>query len=287
MSSQAKCKFTFSPLKLFSKLYKMYNYAFLLESVEGPKKLARYSFIGFDPEVSIKIKNDKAEVSKSKTGEKFQARTNSPLNFIKKTMKPYQTLDKTYRFIGGAVGYVSYDIIRGWEKIPCHAKDDLEFPDIEMGLYNDGIIFDHSERRMIYYYLNRNRFSELNEILIDNYDDEEELFYASKRLNITQEKFEDIVEKAKEYIYSGDIFQVVLSKRYEFNVKGSLIGFYWNLRRINPSPYMYFIKMRDRQIVGSSPEMLVRVENEIVETFPIAGTRPRKKGKAQNAALVK
>lgn len=284
---QIKRKFTFLPLKLFSKLYKIHNYAFLLESVEGPRKLARYSFIGFNPEITIKIKNGKAEVFKGETGEKFQARTNLPLNFIKKTMKPYQTLDKTYRFIGGAVGYISYDIIRNWEKIPRHTKDDLAFPDIEMGLYNDGVIFDHSENKMIYYYLNRNRFAELNEILSDDYDGEEELFYTSKRLNISQEKFESSVEKAKEYIYSGDIFQVVLSKRHEFNLKGSLIGFYGNLRRINPSPYMYFLKMDDRQIVGSSPEMLVRVENGIVETFPIAGTRPRKKRSAENTALVK
>jgi anthranilate synthase component 1 len=103
----------------------------------------------------------------------------------------------------------------------------------------------------------------------------EPLSFSSLRVNIGKEQFEEIVAKSKEYIASGDVFQVVLSRRFEFNFDGSLTSFYMALRGINPSPYMYFLKMGERQIVGSSPEMLVRVENEAVETFPIAGMRPR------------
>ncbi len=287
INPQLRRKFPLSPLKLFSKLYKMNHYAFILESVEGPRKLARYSFLGFNPEVIIKIKDRKAEVIKKETGERFQARTESPLNFIRKFMTQYKTTNRTARFVGGAVGYISYDIIRQWENIPSKAKDDLAFPDVEMGLYTEGIIFDHSENKILYHYQNRNRLSELDEILSYNDENEEKIIFTPHQLNFSQKKFENSVEKAKEYIFSGDIFQVVLSKRFEFNVNGSLIKFYKNLRKINPSPYMYYLKMGERQIIGSSPEMLARVENGIVETFPIAGTRPRKKEKPENTSLVK
>ncbi|MEM3551291.1 MAG: anthranilate synthase component I family protein, partial [Candidatus Bathyarchaeia archaeon] len=111
--------------------------------------------------------------------------------------------------------------------------------------------------------------------------------YSEPKVNIAKENFEKIVAKAKGYIAAGDIFQVVLSKRYGFKFRGSLIPFYRVLRKINPSPYMYFLKMDGRQIVGSSPEMLVRVENGWIETFPIAGTRPRVKDEAKNRALRK
>ena len=113
----------------------------------------------------------------------------------------------------------------------------------------------------------------------------EALSYSQPRTNITKKAHENAVERAKEYVTSGDIFQVVLSKRIQFNVKGDLTSFYRNLREINPSPYMYFLKNGDRKIVGSSPEMLVRVENRMVETFPIAGTKPHVKNPAENKRL--
>jgi anthranilate synthase component 1 len=102
----------------------------------------------------------------------------------------------------------------------------------------------------------------------------EALACSTPKVNVEKTSFEKAVEKAKNYVAAGDIFQVVLSKRYEFRIKGDLIAFYSALREINPSPYMYFLKAGDKQIVGSSPEMLARVDNQTVETFPIAGTRP-------------
>jgi len=107
------------------------------------------------------------------------------------------------------------------------------------------------------------------------------------KINISKDQFERAVKTAKDYVTAGDIFQVVLSKRYDFQIKGNLIGFYRNLRKINPSPYMYFLKFGAHQIVGSSPEMLVRVENRTVETFPIAGTRPHVKNPEENKRLTK
>jgi anthranilate synthase component 1 len=145
-------------------------------------------------------------------------------------------------------------------------------------------VFDHRQRRAFYYYSSANRLAEV-ERLIKQPSDSETLEYDQPKVNITKKRFEKAVEKAKEYIVSGDIFQAVLSKRYEFRVKGDLMAFYRALREINPSPYMYFFKAGDRQIVGSSPEMLVRVDNRVVETFPIAGTRPCVENPDENSRL--
>ncbi len=157
---------------------------------------------------------------------------------------------------------------------------------MQLGFFDDGIVFDHRQRRALYYYSNNNRLAEV-ERLIKQPSELEALAYNQLKVNVTKKRFEKAVEKAKEYVVSGDIFQVVLSKRYEFNVKGNLLAFYRSLRDINPSPYMYFFKAGDRQIVGSSPEMLVRVDSRVVETFPIAGTRPCVKKPSENRRLAK
>jgi anthranilate synthase component 1 len=208
------------------------------------------------------------------------------MQVIKKILKAKMAQDEKFRFVGGAVGYVSYDAIRYWEKLPQKATDDLNFPDAQMGIFDDGIVFDHRRRRAYYYCSGDNRFSDV-ERLITQPSDAETLAYSQPKVNVTKKHFEKAVEKAKEYVASGDIFQVVLSKRYDFRVKGDLIAFYRSLRMINPSPYMYFLKMGERQIVGSSPEMLARVDNRVVETFPIAGTRPCAEKPSENRRLAK
>jgi anthranilate synthase component 1 len=145
---------------------------------------------------------------------------------------------------------------------------------VELAIYNDGLLFDHRKGEVYYYHYGVDR-TRMVEELIRAEPQNEPLSFSGLRSNVGKERFEEIVARSKEYIASGDIFQVVLSRRFEFNFRGSLIHFYKALRKINPSPYMYFLKMGDRQIVGSSPEMLVRVEGGVVETYPIAGTRPR------------
>jgi anthranilate synthase component 1 len=147
-------------------------------------------------------------------------------------------------------------------------------------------VFDHRQKRAFYYYSSYNRFAEV-EGLTAQPGDSEALTYDPPKVNVTKNRFEEAVEKAKEYIVSGDIFQVVLSKRYDFRVKGNLMAFYRSLRKINPSPYMYFLKAGDKQIVGSSPELLVRVDNRVVETFPIAGTRPSVENQGANRQMAK
>jgi anthranilate synthase component I len=153
-----------------------------------------------------------------------------------------------------------------------------------MGIFDDGFIFNHLEKQAFYYYRDENRLGEVEELLKQP-SDSETLSSTQPKVNTRKELFEKSVEKAKEYVTSGDIFQVVLSKRYQFQLKGSLIPFYESLRTINPSPYMYYLKFGERQIVGSSPEMLVRVDNRMIETFPIAGTKPVAENPKENARL--
>ncbi len=252
--------------------------------MEGPKKLAQFSFIGFNPKKTIQIKNGTAKIHNELTGEEHKEKTNDPLTIIQNHLKERVTANKEFRFAGGAVGYISYDAVRYWEKLPSTKKDDLNFPDIEMGIFDDGIVFDHRQKRTYYYYYSKNRFPEIEQILKQPTNNET-LSFKQPKVNTPQKHYEQAVEKAKEYVTQGDIFQVVLSKRYDFHAKGDLTGFYSALRTINPSPYMYFFKTGNRQIVGSSPEMLVRVDNNTVETFPIAGTRPNVANPAENRRL--
>lgn len=200
-------------------------------------------------------------------------KTSDPLYIIKDLMGVLQPYDGYFRYIGGAVGYVSYDAIRYWEKLPNTSVDDLGFPDVEMGIYSDGIIFDHLNNEAFYFYRDNDRYYEITR-KINREPVIPDFLYSTPKVNIERNRYDKIVDRAKKYIFSGDILQVVLSKRYSSNFVGGFQRFYLNLRRINPSPYMYFLKMKDRFIIGSSPETLVRVENRLIETYPIAGTRP-------------
>ena len=177
------------------------------------------------------------------------------------------------RLIGGLVGFISYDIVRHWENI-SDKYTELNYADFQFGLFNEGIIFDHEKERVYYYHSGDNNLKEVLELL----NTEREIGtidYTEPISNINKERFENNVDVAKEYVRSGDIFQVVLSRKYEFNISGDLLSIYKSLRMINPSPYMYYFKSNDLNIIGASPEMLVRVTDNQIETFPIAGTRPR------------
>ena len=177
------------------------------------------------------------------------------------------------RLIGGLVGFISYDIVRHWENI-SDKYTELNYADFQFGLFNEGIIFDHEKERAYYYHSGDNNLKEVLELL----STEREIGtidYTEPISNINKERFENNVDIAKEYVRSGDIFQVVLSRKYEFDISGDLLSIYKSLRMINPSPYMYYFKSNDLNIIGASPEMLVRVTDNQIETFPIAGTRPR------------
>jgi anthranilate synthase component 1 len=240
--------------------------------------------MGFDQKTTIQITSVKAQITNNKTQETTTETTSDPLHLIEKLVKKEAVQNSQFRFVGGAVGYISYDAVRYWEKLPEKSPVDQDFPDLEMGIFDDGFIFNHIEKQAFYYYRQENRLSEVEELL-GQPSDCESLSYTQPKVNIKKEQYEKAVEKAKEYVTAGDIFQVVLSKRYQFQFKGSLIPFYQSLRTINPSPYMYYIKFGEQQIVGSSPEMLVRIDNRMVETFPIAGTKPVSENPQENNRL--
>jgi anthranilate synthase component 1 len=232
------------------------------------------------------VKNGISITKNEETGEEEKQSIQNPLQIIKQLVAKRVSANKEFRFTGGAVGYISYDAVRYWEKLPNTATDGLGFPDVEMGIFDDGIVFDHKQKRAYYYYYKQNRLPQILELLKQPSEEENLITYQPKA-NMTQKHFEQAVETAKEYITKGDIFQVVLSKRYDFKIEGDLVPFYRALRSINPSPYMYYFKSGTRQIVGSSPEMLVRIENRTVETFPIAGTRPHVISAKENKKLAK
>jgi len=248
--------------------------------------MAEYSFLGYDPASTIKVKNHKVIFKNRGDGDEVEMESRDPLALLKKIIGAKKVGSGGFRFLGGAVGYLSYDAVRYWEKLPETAFDDLNFPDIEVDIYEDGIIFDHINRKTFYYYYDKSRYGELVKSTEETVE-EGSFSYSEPRVSITKDHYEKVVEEAKEYILSGDVFQVVLSKRLDLKFHGSLVQFYENLRTINPSPYMYFLKMGERQIVGASPEMLVRVDRGIVETFPIAGTRPHVEDPKRNEALSK
>ncbi|MDA4121617.1 MAG: anthranilate synthase component I [Thaumarchaeota archaeon] len=275
-----------SPQQLFSKVQEEYQEAFLLESAKGATRLAEYSFIGFEPSAVLRVKNGQLEVEDRLTGGRERRKTSDPLEAIRASLGPLTKREGPHRFIGGAVGYISYDSVRYWERIPAIAKDDLSVPDMEFGIYTDGVTFDHSQGRITYHSLGEDR-SQVVRRLLRGKRETGSLQHGPRRPNIPKEKYERMVEKAKEYITAGDIFQVVPSKRNDFEVAGDLTRFYAELSRINPSPYMYFLKFGKRRIVGSSPEMLLRVENRRAETFPIAGTAPRVANKKENDKITK
>jgi anthranilate synthase component 1 len=279
-----KLPFSNTPIEIFSRLSKCCHYAYLLESIEGSKKLAQYSFIGFNPRLNIRIKGREAVIVDMRSGESRVEKVSDPLEVVKRTLEGRASSFQRFRLAGGAVGFITYDAIRHWEKLPSEAVDDLGFPDLEMGVYDDGIVFDHVKREKYYYYTKESRLEEIRGLLKES-NDYAPIEFETPTTNVSKEDYEAAVVKAKEYIVAGDIFQVVPSKRIEFRFKGDLIAFYRSLREINPSPYMYYLKMGDRQVVGSSPEMLVRVDGDTVDTFPIAGTCPRVDDPVENARL--
>jgi anthranilate synthase component I len=282
-----------TPQSLFGKVNEEFENAYLLESAIGAKRLAEYSFIGFEPETIVRVKDGRLEVASLDSG-KEGLKTDDPLRDLRRLVAAPASSEvlarSPFRFIGGAVGYISYDSIRYWERLPSRARDDLSLPDMEFGIYTDGIAFDHIKKGVYYYSLGpESRLERVQSLLrrAGPGGPRELTAPVGAKPTVEKETFQAMVETAKEHIKVGDIFQVVLSKRYDFQLEGDLSIFYEALSEINPSPYMYFLKFGQRRIVGSSPEMLVRVEDRQVETFPIAGTRPHLDDRRENAKLTK
>ena len=261
--------------QIYNKISRNYSHSFLFESLSGPEVLAETSVMGFDPKIIFKGYSDKVEIIEN--NETTIIETNDPFVELKKLLG--KSNDQKYRYLGGAVGVVNYDSIRLVENIS--KENNLSHPIMEFGIYDDGLLYDNVEKKLFYFYHDVNRFDEL--IVSDDSFDE---FNSSEVIpNMDKEKFSGIVNKAKQYIHDGDIFQVVLSRKFAFDTSGDNLTLYKTLRKLNPSPYMYHLKQDSKTIIGASPEMLVRITDDKVETFPIAGTRKITDNEEKNKAL--
>ena len=274
-----------NPFEIFKQIYMNYENVFILESLTGPKELSEFSVIGFDPEFSVKC--DKGKFQIYRKGKIIsEKKVKDPLAELRRILPIVN--DKKLRYIGGAVGYVSYDAIRFWEQLPSKRAINM-FPLMEFGIYTDGLIHDRKDKVTYYFHIGKkSRLAELEKLLNFKPKYLENSFYFSKPISETSEShFVSKVKKAKDYVYEGEVFQVVISRKFIFEVHGDPIILYENLRKLNPSPYMYFFKRKKRFIIGSSPEMLLRVINGKIETFPIAGTRPITNRESENRRLAK
>ena len=254
---------TENQFQIYNKISRNYSHSFLFESLTGPEVLSETSVMGFDPKIILKGYSDRVEIITE--GKTEIVKTVDPFEELKKILGKSE--DQSYRYLGGAVGVVNYDAIRLVENIPDTHNSPQ--PLMEFGIYDDGILYDNIHQKLLYFYNRENRF--------DKFKMSEDLFGDFKATEVTpnmnQENFSEIVNKAKKYIHDGDIFQVVLSRKFTFDVEGDNLTLYKTLRNLNPSPYMYHLKQGNKTIIGASPEMLVRITNDKVETFPIAGTR--------------
>ena len=261
--------------QIYNKISRNYSYSFLFESLTGPEVLSETSVMGFDPKIIFKGFSDRVEIIKD--GSKEILFTVNPFEELKRLLG--KSDDQSYRYLGGAVGVVNYDAIRLVEDITDSHNSPQ--PLMEFGIYDDGILYDNLHKKLFYFYHDENRFDRL--IMGDDFFGK---FSSSNiRPNMDEKKYSEIVNKAKKYIHDGDIFQVVLSRKFSFDVRGDSLTLYKTLRNLNPSPYMYHLKQNSKTIIGASPEMLVRITGDKVETFPIAGTRKITDDEAKNRQL--
>lgn len=262
-----KLDITLNPYQLYQLINREYEHSFLLESLEGKEKLARFSFIGFQPKSMVSATKKVVDID----GQEQDA--TQPIRALADAI-PRKKIERE-GFTGGAVGYFSYDYVRNLEDIPEMAGNGSGFPDFEFGIFEDCIIYDHRARTAHYLSHTEDRMPELLSLT------KEDMFSGrfesgDAKPSMDKEQFVKAVETAKEKIRDGEIFQVVLSRRYTVPFEGNLLKFYNYLKQTNPSPYMYFLSFGQKSIIGSSPENLVRVEGERIDSFAtLAGTMPR------------
>ena len=293
-----------TPVSAFLRIAEHSDYAFLLESVEGGEHVGRYSFLGKDPFVMLRARDGKTIVeSAGVTTEKAEGFIDVLRSMMADFSSPF--VPELPRFTGGAVGYLGYDTAAWFEPVTLQDRGEPD-PALrdEAGfmIFDTVLAFDHVQHRILI----------IANARITADDDLEALYqFACTKIdflerelrrdvshpqakpgktitvksNISRERFLEIVRTAKEYIAAGDIYQVVLSQRFEAEITADPFTVYRALRHVNPSPYMYFLRMAGVSIVGSSPEMLVRVEGGMAQTHPIAGTRPRGRSEEEDTRL--
>lgn len=284
-----------TPVSVYLKLAQTGQYSFLLESVEGGEQVGRYSFIGVNPKSLISVTNGIVKrVANGSTVTRALSPGEDPLHVLEaefQRVKPVP-LDGLPRFIGGAVGYLAYDAVRYFERLPETAARVLDIPDCAFMLVDTLVIFDHAKHQLMVL-ANAHNTGDPDAAYDDALRRIDAIIVALSRplptfppsyapshdeieSNLTQAEYEANVRRAKEYIAAGDAFQIVLSQRLSRRTTASPLAIYRALRASNPSPYMFFLNFADEfTLIGASPEMMVRLEDGVATTRPIAGTRRR------------
>jgi anthranilate synthase component 1 len=292
-----------TPVSAFRKIDRG-GHAFLLESVEGGEKWGRYSFVGTEPRLIFRSRGGEAEIIEGGAVRR-EAVARDPLENLKRLLGAYRPVrvPGVPRFFGGAVGYLSYDLVRFVEKLPDANPDPLDLYDAYFAFTDTLVVFDNVRQKIKVIH---------NTHVEEGMDREEAYLRATMRIddlvarlksplgpdeplqvrgrpevqsNFTKEEFCRAVERAKEYVVAGDVIQVVLSQRHTMTLQVDPFHIYRILRTVNPSPYMFFLRHDGHTLVGSSPEVLARVEDGRVEVRPIAGTRPRGRDEEEDARL--
>jgi anthranilate synthase component 1 len=282
---------TETPVSAFLKIRN--KHSFLLESVEGGEKIARYSFLGSNPYLIFRSRGKRIEIFKN--GKK-KIVFGDPFAHLRKLLSQFNAarVSGIPRFHGGAVGYIGYDMVRFIERIPDRNPDELCIPDMELIFTDTLLAFDHVKHNILIisnvhltsnprrdYRQAKAQIEALVQKLKKPLREKPKNQKTKKQKNLsfksnfTKPEYEAVVEKAKEHIRAGDIFQVVPSQRFVAPFLGDAFNVYRSLRTINPSPYMYFLEFGELKVVGSSPEVMVRLEEGVATVRPIAGTRPR------------
>lgn len=273
------------------------NHCYMLESAESVEKWGRYTFLGFDPILEITCTDGRVTIDR-----KVVSENGNPADYIKQILDDYKSpkIKGMPTFTGGLVGYFSYDYIKYSEPtLNLDAEDAENFKDVDLMLFDKVIVFDHEEQKIIIIVNMKTDIPEENyKKACDDINAIAELIRSAEakkpqpgrlksefRPLFDKPQFCSMVEKAKNYIKEGDIFQVVLSNRLEADYEGSLYNTYVKLREINPSPYMFYFSSDDIEIAGASPETLVKLEDGRLHTFPLAGTRPRGKTDEKDVEL--
>src|SRR5262245_5237333 len=278
--------------------------AFLLESVEGGEKWARYSFLGSMPQRVLWCANGILHDGPP-NGPFVSQKADDPLAAVREVLQRYRPVpvDGLPRFSGGFVGYLSYDIVRSFERLPCAARDDLGHPDFYLMLADTLVVFDNVAMSMkVVAHAPVDARTDLRaayDAACGRVDEVVDRLHGPVHLpptvtvdrppvigsNFRPDAYEAIVERAKEYIRAGDVIQVVLAQRFECALRADPFNIYRSLRTFNPSPYMFFLRVGSRTVLGASPEVMVRLDGRELTVRPIAGTRPRGTDERQDREL--
>ncbi|MDE5604390.1 MAG: anthranilate synthase component I [Eubacterium sp.] len=285
-----------TPIEAMKILKNVSTHCYMLESAQQNEKWGRYTFMGFDPKMEITCINGEM------TAGGIKLKTENPSDFLRQILSDYKSpkFDYLPSFTGGLVGYFSYDYLAYSEpSVKIAVEDNEEFKDVDLMLFDKVIAFDNFKQKIILivniklddvepqYNKAVMELRQLADLLKNGEKKKEENGHLLGEVIplFNQEKYCEMVEKAKHHIKEGDIFQIVLSNRLSAPFEGSLLNTYRMLRTINPSPYMFYFSGTDVEVAGASPETLVKLENGVLHTFPLAGTRPRGKTEEEDQAL--